>query len=149
MEAERSRPEAAAMAGCAQRGSSLILMPAAVLVFVILGAFAVDFGAIQLGQREMVADAQAAANDGAAAGYDTGTFYRDGDVVFDLGAARRAAALSVAANGDEYRLRSVQVDDGALVVVVEGSVPTIFSRALPGGPDRIAIRARSSAELVP
>lgn len=130
-----------------ERGSSLVLMPAAALVFVILGAFAVDFGAIQLGQREMVADAQAAANDAAAAGYDNATFYNEGEIVFDPGAAQRAAALSLAANSDTYRLRSVQVEDGAIVVVVDGTVPTIFSKAVPGGPDRIDISARASSDL--
>lgn len=130
-----------------ERGSSLVLMPAAVLVFVILGAFAVDFAAIQLGQREMVSDAQAAANDAAAAGYDTAAFYEGGEIVFDPTAARRAAELSLAANSDEYRLRSVQVDDGAIVVVVEGAVPTIFSKALPGAPDRVDLTARASSDL--
>lgn len=133
--------------GDGQRGSSLILMPAAVLVFVILGAFAVDFAAIQLGQREMVSDAQAAANDAAAAGYDNAAFYEEGEIVFDSGAASRAAAQSLAANGAEYRLRSVQIDGGAIVVVVAGEVPTIFSKAVPGGPDQIDISARASSDL--
>ena len=130
-----------------QRGSSLVLMPAAVLVFVILGAFAVDFAAIQLGQREMVADAQAAANDAAAAGYDSAAFYEGGEITFDPAAASRAAALSLAANGPGYRLRSVGVEDGAIVVVVEGTVETVFSKAVPGGPDRVDIEARASSDL--
>ncbi len=130
-----------------ERGSSLILMPAAVLVFVILGAFAVDFGAIQLGQREMVADAQAAANDAAAAGYDSAAFYQGGEIRFDIDAAVRAAAQSLGDNSDRYDLRSVRIEDGAVVVVVEGSVPTIFAKAIPGGPDQVDISARSSSDL--
>lgn len=122
-------------------------MPAAVLVFVILGAFAVDFGAIQLGQREMVADAQAAANDAAAAGYDNAAFYEGGEIVFDRVAATRAAEQSLAANSDEYALQSVTIEDGAVVVRVAGSVPTIFSKAVPGGPDRVDLQARASANL--
>lgn len=130
-----------------ETGSSLVLMPAAVLVFVILGAFAVDFAAIQLGQREMVADAQAAANDAAAAGYDAATFYEQGEIVFDPTAAQRAAELSLSANTDEYRLRSIQVDEEAIVVVVEGEVPTIFAKAIPGAPDQVDLSARASSDL--
>lgn len=133
--------------GPRQRGSSLVLMPAAVLVFVVLGAFAVDFAAIHLGQREMVADAQAAANDAAAAGHDRAAFYEGGEITFDPVAASRAAALSLEANGAEHRLRSVGVEDGAIVVVVEGTVETVFSKAVPGGPDRVDIEARASADL--
>ena len=41
-----------------ERGSSLMLMPVAVLIFIILGAFAVDFSAARLARREMISAAQ-------------------------------------------------------------------------------------------
>ena len=130
-----------------QRGSSLMLMPAAVLVFVILGAFAVDFAAVHLGQRELVAAAQGAANDAAVSGFSNAAFYEQGEVRFDPAGARRAAAASLAASDPEYVLRSVRIVDGAVVVEVEATVPTIFAKAVPGGPNTFIVDARATADL--
>lgn len=125
-----------------------MLMPAAVLIFIVLGAFCVDFAAVHLGQRELVAAAQGAANDAAAAGFSTAAFYGEGELRFDAAGARRAAAESLAANGPEYRLASLDIVDGALVLVVESTVPTIFAKALPGGPDTFSLDAQASADLL-
>lgn len=122
-------------------------MPAAVLVFVVLGAFAVDFAAIHLGQRELVAAAQSAANDAAATGYDSAAFYTQGTVGFDERAAAGAARASLAASGPAYRLRSLTIADGAITVVVDSQIPTIFAKALPGGPTTIAVDAQASSDL--
>ena len=132
------------------RGSSLMLMPAAVLVFVVLGAFCVDFGAIHLGQRELVTAAQGAANDAAAAGFDEGAFYGgDGAVTLDPTLARRAADASLADNAPDARIVGFSVDVATSTVEIELTlaVGTVFSKALPGAPDTVEVTARATSDL--
>ena len=131
-------------------GSSLMLMPAAVLVFVVLGAFCVDFAAIHLGQRELVTAAQGAAKDAAAAGFDEEGFYGgDGTVTLDPALARRAAAASLAENAPEAEIVGFSVDVGEASVDIELtlSVETVFSKALPGAPDTVEVTAHASSAL--
>ena len=47
-----------------------MLMPAAVLIVMVLGAIAVDLTAVRLGQRELIAAAGDAANDAVTVGLD-------------------------------------------------------------------------------
>ncbi|QYG93694.1 hypothetical protein HC251_15525 [Iamia sp. SCSIO 61187] len=131
------------------RGSSLMLMPAAVLVFVVLGAFCVDFGAIHLGQRELVTAAQGAANDAAAAGFDEAAFYGGGAVTLDPVAARQAAEVSLADNapGAEITRFSVDEAEATVEIAVTIDVETVFSKALPGGPDTVAVTGRATSDL--
>ncbi|HEX7132346.1 MAG TPA: hypothetical protein VF228_07205 [Iamia sp.] len=131
------------------RGSSLMLMPAAVLVFVVLGAFCVDFAAIHLGQRELVTAAQGAANDAAAAGFDEGAFYGGGAVTLDPALARRAAADSLAENAPEARIVgfSVDVAESSVEIELTLAVETVFSKALPGAPDTVEVTARATSDL--
>lgn len=133
-----------------ERGSSLMLMPAAVLVFVVLGAFCVDFAAVHLGQRELVTAAQGAANDAVAAGFDEAGFYGGaGAVTLDPTLARRAAEASLAANAPDAEIVGFSVDVAGASVVVELtlSVETVFSKALPGAPDTVPVTARATSEL--
>jgi hypothetical protein len=124
-----------------------MLMPVAVLVFVILGAFAVDLSAARLARREMVAAAQGAAQDAAIAGLDEVAFYADGSIRFDEGDARAQAAASLAVSDPSLDLVGIAVEDGAVVVTVASEVPTIFAKAVPGGPDTVLVRAQASARL--
>lgn len=133
-----------------ERGSALVLMPAAVLVLVVLAAICVDLTAVHLGQRDLVVAAQAAANDAVAAGFDVAAHYADGRAVhLDRAAARRAALASLATNAPGATLDALVVDAvGARVEVrVHGAVPTIFARGVPGGPHSLAVAARADAAL--
>jgi uncharacterized membrane protein len=132
-----------------EQGSSLMLMPAAVLVFVVLGAFCVDFAAIHLGQRELVTAAQGAANDAAAAGFDEGAFYGGGAVTLDPALARRAATDSLAENAPEARIVgfSVDVAEASVEIELTLAVETVFSKALPGAPDTVEVTARATSDL--
>ena len=130
-----------------ERGSSLMLMPVAVLIFIILGAFAVDFSAARLARREMIASAQGAAQDAAIAGLDEGAFYDDGSIRFDERDARAQAAASLAVADPTLDLVGFDVEDGAVIVTVAAEVPTIFAKAVPGGPDTFLVRAQASARL--
>jgi Flp pilus assembly protein TadG len=124
-----------------------MLMPVAVLIFIILGAFAVDFSAARLARREMVAGAQAAAQDAAIAGLDEAAFYADGTLRFDEAEARAQAAASLAVTDPTWEVVGFELDDGAVVVTVAADVPTIFAKAVPGGPDTVRVRAQASARL--
>ena len=71
-----------------------MLMPAAVLVLVVLGAIAVDFSIAFLGERELANAASAAANDAAAAAVDQMVFRTTGQVVLDCARANDIAQAS-------------------------------------------------------
>jgi Flp pilus assembly protein TadG len=140
-----------------QRGSALVLVPAAVLVLVILGAIAVDLSIVFLGQRELANAAVAAANDAATAAISKEAFYRGrghrapGAIEVDDRQARDVAAqvLSVQApravtvTGVEVRSPGSQV-----CVAVEGRVDHLFARAIPGVPRSTTVRGRASASAV-
>lgn len=131
-------------------GSTLPLMPAAVLVFVILGALSVDVATVHLAQRRLVVVAQAAANDAAVAGLDEAALYL-GDVLrLDESAARAAARRVVADAGPGVWLVGVRVDGTVVEVELGAESEPIFGRAVPGADRRaIPLRARARAELRP
>src|SRR4051794_38612130 len=123
-----------------ERGSALMLMPAAVLVFVVLGAIAVDFAVAFLGEREVSNAAAAAANDVAGAALDRDRLYADGALRLDPQAADRAGRSAVAAAGlddlDDIQVRvDVAADEPVVTVTVSARVRYVFAKALPGGPD--------------
>lgn len=70
-------------------------MPAAVLVFLVLGALAVDAAAVFLAQRYLANAASAAANDAASQAVDLDRFYADGSVRLLALDAQRVAAAAV------------------------------------------------------
>jgi Flp pilus assembly protein TadG len=133
-----------------ERGSVLALMPAAVLIFLVLGALAVDSALAFLGERSVSNAAAAAANDAAAAAVDRSTFYAGGDVRLDPRLAREVAAASVAAAGlDELDGLTVEVTVAAgapeVTVTVRARVSYLFSAAVPGGPDGVDVEATAVA----
>lgn len=131
-----------------ERGSSLLLMPAGALVFVVLGALAVDLSHVHLRQREVVAAVQGAASDAATSAYGEAPFYRRGVVEIDPRAARAEAEATLRATDPGITITSFAVVEGGVVVIeAEAAVDTIFARAVPGGPDRITVTARARAEL--
>ena len=133
-----------------ERGSALMLMPAAVLVFLVLGAIAVDFAVAFLAEREVSNAAAAAANDAAGAALDRDRFYDDGVVRLDAARATSVGRSAVAAAGlddlDDVDVR-VQVSPGAPVVTVTVSARAryLFATALPGGPDGVDVEATATA----
>jgi hypothetical protein len=128
----------------------LTLMPAAALIFLVLGALAVDAALAFLGERSVSNAAAAAANDAAAAAVDRAAFYGDGRLVLDAGVAREVASSSVAAAGLDH-LDGVTVDvvvtPGApeVTVTVRARVSYLFSAAVPGGPDGVDVEATAVA----
>ena len=131
----------------------LLLVPAAVLVLVVLGAIAVDFSLAFLGQRELTGAAAAAANDAAAAAVSDAAFYGSGDgpVVLDAGRAQAVATEAVGvrrSGGVEVTSVAVRVTGAQVCVTVVGQVPYIFAPVVPGMPRRAVVRGRAVATAV-
>jgi len=126
-----------------------MLMPAAVLVVIILGAIAVDQAVVFTRQRELIAAAEAAANDAAGYGIDRDAFYRLNQVVFRLDRATEAAQAALEARGTAAAPTVRLSPDGTRVEVsLRAEVPYLFAKAVPGAPDSTEVRARASAALV-
>jgi hypothetical protein len=136
-----------------ERGSALMLMPAGVLIVMVLGAVAVDMSLAFQAERAVAGAAHAAANDAAAAAVDAAAFYGDGTLRIDPERAAEVARTSVALRRDQHlddlEVAVAVLDDGVTVrVTVSASVRTIFSRAVPGGPERTHVEASATATAV-
>jgi hypothetical protein len=131
----------------AERGSVLMLMPAAVLIVVILGALAVDRAVIFGAQRDLVATAQAAANDGASAGVDVDALRDRGEVTIDRNQIDRAVSLA-AARADGLVTSSWEVRGETLVVRLERRVSLVFTKGVPGAADTQVVVASARSVLV-
>lgn len=135
-----------------ERGSVLILMPAAVLVLMILGAISVDFSVAYLARRQVQDAAVAAANDAAGAGLDQARL-RTGDGQLGLDpdvATRTAIAAANASVSEPVRLTAppiVVVEGNRVTVTLEGEAGYVFSGAVPGAPKRVHVRGQASAVL--
>lgn len=134
-----------------ERGSVLMLMPAAVLIVILLGAIAVDGAIAFLGEREALGLATAAANDAAAAALDQDRFRDTGEFTLDHDRARRIVEANLAASSSELHDVTVEVTfpviDGTEGVRVEvaGSVDYVFAAAIPGAPDGLRVEASATA----
>jgi hypothetical protein len=134
-----------------------MLVPAAVLVVVILGAIAVDSAVAFLGQREIANAAAAGANDAATAAISDTRFYRGGDghapgaLVLDLARARAVAGRAVAARaprGVHLDAIDVSVAGDRVCVTVRARVPFVFARALPMVGHHAAVTGQATAIAV-
>lgn len=138
-----------------ERGSVLMLVPAAVLVLFVLGSIAVDSSIAFLAQRELTSAAAAAANDAAGAALSEESFYRGGGepgrIVLDEAAAREVAAASFDARdvrGVTDPRTTVVVAVDQVCVTVTGQVDYIFAKAIPGGPKGRTVTGRAVATAV-
>lgn len=132
-----------------EHGSVLVLMPAAVLVFLVLGALAVDAAALFLAQRHLANAASAAANDAASQAVDLDRFYADGSVRLVALDAQRVAVATVERLGLDHLgdVRPVATVRGDVVeVTVSARARQVFAPAIPGGPDTVAVAATAVAQ---
>lgn len=127
------------------RGSVLILFPAAVLVLMILAAIAVDAAVVAGSQRDLVATAEAAANDAASA-VDVDELRAGGHIVLDPGAVEAAVARAVASTDGPVSV-SWRIDGTRVEVSLTRTVEMVFSPAVPGATHRRVVSALASAEL--
>lgn len=131
-----------------QRGNTLLLMPAAVLVLFVLAAVAVDAAVLFLGQRR-VADLAASVAQDAVAAIDRGSFYEDDLHVDEADARTREAALRDELPTDDgfddprCELTAVGV---RVEVTCTATVRLIFAPAIPGSRHSRTVEATETAE---
>lgn len=135
----------------ADRGSVLMLVPAAVLVLVVLGAIAIDSAIVVLAQRDLSNRTAAAANDAAGFAVSEEGFYRTTHRTVELDEARAAAFVELTFS-DERRPPNYEAWSGRVVtdgpqVVVEATarVRYLFAPAIPGAARAATVTARSTA----
>ena len=128
--------------GSDEGGSTLLLVPSAVLVLFLLTALAVDAAASFLAQRELADACAAAANDAATVALDPGRLYGAGgspgqDVDLDraVAIAQSRAAPLAARWGQPVRTRA-EVDGPDVVLRLQGSAPLPIG---PGGAGRTRV----------
>jgi Flp pilus assembly protein TadG len=127
-----------------------MLMPAAVLVFMILGALAVDYGGAFVAHRDLANAAAAAANDAATQSLDLSLFYETGEIRLVPERAWAIAEQSLAARGLDRldaEVSDVRIEDNgtSVVVTIRGHADYLFAKAIPGGREGIDITASSAA----
>lgn len=132
-----------------QRGSALMLFPAAVLIVIFLASLAVDSSVLFLGQRELANAAEAAANDAAAA-VDQDIYFGNGSYDVQSAELQRLAAEAIAARlDDSVQLTAVSVvreGPGVVRVELRGNVDLIFAKAVPGIATRRSVHASATAQ---
>lgn len=133
----------------AEHGSVLVLMPAAALVFLVLGALAVDAAAVFLAQRQLANAAVAAANDAVTVAVDVDGYYGGGRLGLVAEDAQRVADETVG-RLELDRLRDVRpvatVRGDAVEVTITARVEHIFSGAVSGGADTADVAATATAD---
>jgi hypothetical protein len=129
-----------------------MLMPAAVLVVMVLGAIAVDSARLFLAQRELADAAAAAANDAVTAALSDDAFYRAGGrleldpvhasrTVDDAVRARAPAGLAIDPP-------SVTIAGRQICVALRATVTPLFAKAVPGAGRPRSVAARAAATAV-
>ena len=126
-------------------------MPAAVLVFLVLGALAVDAAAVFLAQRQLANAAVAAANDAVTVAVDVDEFYGGGRLLVLGSEAQRIAdeavqRLDLDRMGDVHPVATVR--GSSVEVTITARVELIFSAAVPGGADTAAVAATAAADAI-
>jgi len=135
--------------GGRERGSVLMLMPAAVLIVLLLGAIAVDSAIVYLRQRQAYNVAFDAANDAAGAGFDLAIAREEGEIVYDPDRVDALARQAVDAAGiEDLELVEARPDGDGVVVTVTVTVRHLFVQAF-GDParDTVTIDARAEGEV--
>lgn len=143
-----------------ERGSVLMLMPAAVLVLVVLGAVAADAAIVFMAQRELQAGTAAAANDAVVAAIEEASLYECGALEVTRREARRvaAAALDARASDAVERIGAPQVtvrtgrpeQPVRVTVAARGRVDLLFAPAVGGlGRREVTASTTASADFDP
>jgi Flp pilus assembly protein TadG len=126
-----------------------MLMPAAVVVLLVLGAITFDFAHLYLAKRELQTAAESAANDAVTFGVDQAAVRRGDGVRLDESSVLQAVELSIAAHGNELHLVSAPrveiVGAGEIRVDLTARVDFVFAPAVPGSPHNSIVHASATA----
>jgi hypothetical protein len=134
-----------------ERGSALLLMPAATLMVIVLAAITVDLSLVHLGRREAIAAAEAAANDAATFGLDESSYRTGAGYSLDPVRAHRAMEQSITAAGlvdDLAAPPQMEILGTRVRVQLSITVDYVFARALPGVAHSTTVTAIGSATPV-
>lgn len=127
----------------------MMLMPAAMLIVLLLGAIAVDAAIAYLEQRQAYNIAFDAANDAAGAAIGGDALRGEGITEVDASRAQDVATTTIAASGnDDIALIDIDISaDGAVAVTVEVTVERMFGQAFGAAPEStLQITARAGGE---
>jgi Flp pilus assembly protein TadG len=139
-----------------QRGSTLLLFPAALLIMVALAAVTVDSAIAFMAQRELVNATAAAANDAATEALSDRAFYEGDrielspaavesvavDRVFQLVNSGRHSGLTVTAEASPPAGAGCS---WTVLVSASSRVDQLFGKAMPGSSGQVAVHAQSTA----
>lgn len=135
-----------------ERGSTLLLYPAAFMVILVLAAIAVDLSMIHLARRELLRSASQAADDGAAM-LDADAIRSSSFDTLDLDRAREVVVVEMAAQrlpGD--LIGSPRVDagprPGTVAVTATMRIEHVFSSVVPGAPRSETITVEVIGEVI-
>ena len=139
-----------------ERGSTLLLFPAGLLIMVALAAVAVDSAIAFLAQRELVNATAAAANDAGTEALADRAFYQGNRLELSAAAVEAVAVDRVFQLVDEDRHHRLVVAAEArapvragcgwtVTVTASSRVDELFARALPGSAGQVDVRATSRA----
>lgn len=134
----------------AERGSVLLLFPAAALIVVVLSAIAFDLSLVRLRQRQARTVAIDAANDAVTAALDEASWRETGVEVVDARRAHAVVSDAIMSSdiGDDVENFDVHVDAGGVLVRLVVHVEYVFAAGLPGAADGIDLEATARATLV-
>jgi Flp pilus assembly protein TadG len=139
-----------------ERGSSLLLFPAGILIVLVLAAIAVDTSIAFMAQRELANATAAAANDAASQAVDNAAFYQQDRIELDPAAVESLAEAKVRAAIDTARHAGLSVHAVAsppagpgcpwtVRVTASSRVSYVFAQAIPGGPHGADVHATAVA----
>jgi hypothetical protein len=133
-------------------GSVLILMPAAMLIVLLLGAIAVDLTVVRLRQQQAIDAAASAANDAVTLGLDQGALRGGLGYHLDLIKVRVAVDQSILRQGlgDELAAPPQVTEPTAdsVTVVITLRADYVFARSIPRGPRSTTVRGTATATAV-
>jgi hypothetical protein len=128
-----------------------MLMPAAVLVVLLLGAIAFDLSVVFLRQRQASSLAVDVANDLATAALDEGAFRSDGRYRLDPDRADELAETMVGVSDLHDEVVDVEVNvlsPDSVEVRLVVAVDYVFAKAIPGTSDGTTVEATATAVAV-
>ena len=139
-----------------QRGSTLLLFPAALLIMLALAAVTVDSAIAFMAQRQLVNATAAAANDAATRALSDRAFYQDDRIELTQSAVESVAVDRVFQLVDPARHHGLTVTAQASApagagcswtvrVSASSRVDELFGRAMPGSSGQVAVHAQSTA----
>ena len=133
-----------------ERGTVLMLMPAAVLVLIMLAAIAFDYSHLYLAKRDLASLADSAANNAVTYGVDEASIRRGDGYALDPDRVEQSVAASIAVHSRDLHLVGEPIVELVTPTEVRVSlvarIDYVFTRAMPGAKDSETVRVTSVAD---